>query len=90
MSGYINVDAAIKAAKDALEAKRVILEQIAIVRTDLRHAVTMGATSPEQTKWIEEQFPLRERTTDPKERVAKAEQALAEAKAKVAPPLKAA
>lgn len=63
---YIDVDAAIKVAKDVLKRKAAIMDEQDIVRSDLRHAVTMGATSPEQAKWIGEQFPLRKRNTKAK------------------------
>ena len=33
----------------------------AALRTDLRNAVSRKETTPEQTRWIGEQFPLRER-----------------------------
>ena len=60
-SSYINVEAAIAAAKVALAEKRRAMEKVAIVRTDLRNAVTMGAASKGQADWIEGQFPIRER-----------------------------
>lgn len=58
---YIDVDAAIAAAKSALKDRSNAMARVGIVRTDLRNAVTMGAATPEQRKWIEEQFPVRER-----------------------------
>lgn len=58
---YIDVDAAITAAKQALDEKNRAMEKVAIIRTDLRNAVTMGGTSKEQTEWIEGTFPIRER-----------------------------
>ena len=61
MPGYMDVDAAIKVATKLLGEKRVIMVQLDTVRTDLRNAVARKEASPEQTKWIEEQFPLRER-----------------------------
>ena len=61
MPGYMDVDAAIKVAKKFLGEKRVIMVQLDTVRTDLRNAVSRKETTPEQTKWIGEQFPLRER-----------------------------
>ena len=61
MPGYMDVDAAIKVAKKILGEKRVIMVQLDTVRTDLRNAVSRKETTPEQTKWIGEQFPLRER-----------------------------
>ena len=61
MPGYMDVDAAIKVAKKILGEKRVIIVQLDTVRTDLRNAVSRKETTPEQTRWIGEQFPLRER-----------------------------
>ena len=61
MPGYMDVDAAIKVATKLLGEKRVIMVQLDTVRTDLRNAVARKEASPEQTKWIGEQFPLRER-----------------------------
>ena len=61
MPGYMDVDAAIKVAKKILGEKRVIMVQLDTVRTDLRNAVSRKETTPEQTRWIGEQFPLRER-----------------------------
>lgn len=71
--GYIDVDAAIREAKKLQGEKDSVLQRLSIIRTDLRNAVTMKAANAEQTKWIEEQFPLRERTTDPQEQLAKIE-----------------
>lgn len=81
---YIDVDAAIASAKKSMAEKNAATAKVGIVRNDLRNAVTMGATTPEQTKWIEEHFPARERVTDPTEQVAKAEQRLAEVREKAA------
>ena len=86
---YIDVNAAIEAAKQALAEKQSAMDKVAIIRTDLRNAVTLGATTPEQTKWIEEQFPLRERETDPAAKVQKLREQLAQAE-KAARPVKAA
>ena len=61
MPGYMDVDAAIKVAKKILGEKRVIMVQLDTVRTDLRNTVSRKETTPEQTRWIGEQFPLRER-----------------------------
>lgn len=65
-SGYIDVDAAIKVAKDVLRRKAAIMEELDVVRSDLRHAVTMRAASPDQARWIGEQFPMRKRETKAK------------------------
>lgn len=83
MASYINVDTAISEAKRLQREKAKILEQLAIVRTDLRNAVTTKATSAEQTKWIEEQFPIRERETDPAVRLAREEAKVVELRKKV-------
>jgi hypothetical protein len=66
MAGYMDVDKAIETAKKLVGEKRAVLAQIDTVRSDLRHAVTRKETSSEQTKWIEETFPIRERTRKPK------------------------
>lgn len=63
---YIDVAAAIKVAEDVLKRKAAIMDEQDIVRSDLRHAVTMRAVTPEQEKWIGEQFPLRKRKTTKK------------------------
>ena len=63
---YINVDAAIKAAEALLKQHRAIQDKIAIVRQDLRNAVTMGGANGEQAKWIGDTFPVRERKTKTK------------------------
>lgn len=73
MAAYIDVKAAIQEAEAILKEKGKIMDKLAIVRSDLRNAITMGVANPEQTKWIEEQFPVRERTTDPAEQLQKAE-----------------
>jgi len=67
MTGYIDIPAAIAQAQKLLAEKRRVLEQIDIVRTDLRHAVTMGGASAEQKKWVEDTFPLVERKRKKKE-----------------------
>lgn len=59
--GYMNVDAAIDIAQAKLKAKAAILKEIDTIRSDLRNAVSRRETTPEQTKWIGEQFPMRER-----------------------------
>jgi hypothetical protein len=59
--GYMNVDAAIEIAQTKLKAKAAILKEIDTIRSDLRNAVARKETTPEQTKWIGEQFPIRER-----------------------------
>lgn len=66
MAGYIDVDAAIKVAQAALKRKGEVLKEIDVVRSDLRHADEMGSVTPEQRRWIKEQFPIRERNRNPK------------------------
>ena len=61
MAGYINVEAALAEAKKLLAAKTKVMEEIDIVRTDLRNAVKRKEANAEQAKWIGEQFPLQER-----------------------------
>lgn len=65
-TGYIDVDAAIEVAKDVLRRKAAIMEEQDIVRSDLRHAVTMKAANADQARWIGEQFPMRKRETKAK------------------------
>lgn len=60
--GYMNVAAAIEAAKEALKQRQRSLKVLDVIRTDLRNAVTRGEGTPEERKWIGEQFPVRERT----------------------------
>lgn len=78
MSAYIDVSAAIKEAERLLAEKAKVMEKVAIIRTDLRNSITMGVANPEQTKWIEEQFPQKERITDPEAQLAKAQARVAE------------
>ena len=61
--GYIDVDAAIKVAKRLITEKAAVMQNLDTVRTDLRNAVSRKETTPEQTQWIGEVFPLRERKT---------------------------
>lgn len=63
---YIDVDKAIEVGKQVLAEKRNLLDRIDIVRTDLRHAVTMGSATAEQKQWVAENFPLRARRARPK------------------------
>lgn len=60
-SSYIDVAAAIKAAESAIKDKYAALAKVDIIRTDLRNAVALGVTTPEQKQWIEATFPIRER-----------------------------
>ena len=83
MAGYIDVDAAIKAAKEALKKKAEAMDIVAVIRTDLRNAIKLKGAAPEQVKWIEETFPMRERETDPQARAAKLEAQVRELQAKV-------
>ena len=62
-AGYIDVDKAIEAAKRLITEKMAVMKNIDTVRSDLRNAVDRKETSPEQTKWIGETFPVRERQT---------------------------
>lgn len=71
MPGYMDIPAAIGVAKKMLDEKRQLLKNIDTVRADLRHAVERKEATPEQAKWIEETFPIRERNRKPK--AAKAE-----------------
>lgn len=66
MAGYMDVGKAIETAQALVKEKRKLLASIDTVRSDLRHAVTRKETTAEQTKWIEETFPLRERKRTPK------------------------
>lgn len=61
--GYIDVDAAIKVAQKMLKEKAAVMKNIDTVRSDLRNAVDRKETNAEQSKWIGETFPVRERVT---------------------------
>lgn len=61
MPGYIDVDAAIAEAKRLLSQHKEAQEKVAIVRTDLRNAVSLGQANAEQRKYITETFPVRTR-----------------------------
>lgn len=86
MAAYIDVQAAITAAKTALKEKDEVMERVSIIRTDLRNSITMKVATPEQVKWIEEHFPMRERETDPQKAIAKAEQRVAEMRKRASRP----
>lgn len=60
--GYMDVDKAIEAAKEAIKQRQASLKVLDIIRTDLRNAVARKEGTPEQQKWIQEMFPVRERT----------------------------
>lgn len=60
--GYMDVPKAVAEAKRLLAKKVDLNKEIDTVRSDLRNAVNRGETDESQTKWIGEQFPLRERT----------------------------
>jgi hypothetical protein len=57
----MDVTSAIEAAKQAITERQKSLKVLDIIRTDLRNAVTRGEGTPEERKWIQEQFPVRER-----------------------------
>lgn len=61
MASYIDIDAAIKVSKELQDRKSAVMEQIDIVRSDLRNAVKLGGGTPEQKQYVEETYPLRER-----------------------------
>lgn len=82
MAAYIDVSAAIKEAEHLLKQKADLMEKIQIVRTDLRNSVTMSVANAEQVQWIEEQFPVRERETDPAKQLAKAQEKVRELQAR--------
>lgn len=63
MPGYIDVGKAVEVARRLLDEKAEVMRNIDTVRSDLRNAVDRKETTPEQTKWIGETFPLRERAT---------------------------
>lgn len=67
MAGYIDVGAAIKVAEKMLKEKAEVMRNIDTVRSDLRNAVDRKETTPDQTKWIGETFPVRERTSKNKQ-----------------------
>lgn len=60
-SGYIDVPKAMEMAKKIVAEKEEVYERLDIVRADLRNAVKLKETTPEQTAWIEENFPVRQR-----------------------------
>ena len=62
MAGYINIDAAIQVSRKAQFQKAKILEEINMVRTDLRHAVRLGGATEEQRKYVLETYPNVKRT----------------------------
>ena len=85
MPGYMNVPAAIDEAKKLLDRKAKLLTSIDTVRSDLRNAVERKEADADQTKWIEEQFPVRERTRltdDEKKILADAKKAIEEKRKK--------
>ena len=63
MAGYMDVDAAMGVAKGLLKQKSALLKSIDTVRSDLRNAVERKETNADQTKWIGETFPVRERVS---------------------------
>lgn len=65
---YIDVDAAIKEAKQVLADKEKVYNRLTIVRSDLRNAVKVGGITPEQRKWINEQFPVVTRQRNAKDK----------------------
>jgi hypothetical protein len=62
MPSYIDIQAAIEAAKKLLVQHKKTQREIAIVRTDLRNAVELGGGTPDQRKWIADTFPVAKRT----------------------------
>ncbi len=66
MDSYIDVNRALANAETLLKQRKTLFDQIDIVRTDLRNAVTMNGTTAEQTAKIREMFPKRKRTTKTK------------------------
>lgn len=57
MASYINVSAAKAEAEKLLTEKDDLQKKIAIVRTDLRNAVTMNGATAEEKAWISKTFP---------------------------------
>jgi hypothetical protein len=66
MAGYIDVSKAITAAKAAIKQRQASLKILDTIRTDLRNAVARGEGTPEEQKWVADNFPIRERTRKPK------------------------
>lgn len=60
MAGYIDVGKAIETAEELATEYESVVARRAIVREDLRNAVTMKATTPEQAAKVAELFPARE------------------------------
>ena len=60
--GYMDVPKAITAAKAAIKQRQASLKVLDVIRTDLRNAVIRGEGTPEERKWIAEQFPVMQRT----------------------------
>jgi hypothetical protein len=61
MPGYMDVGAAINTAEKLLREKTALFKKIDTVRTDLRNSMTRGEPTADQSKWIEQHFPVRER-----------------------------
>jgi hypothetical protein len=61
MAGYIDVNAALTEAKDAVKNREGALRRVGIVRADLRHAVEQGTATAEQSAAIRGMFPPRTR-----------------------------
>lgn len=63
---YIDVPAAIKRAEQLKVERKQVIEREAIVRGDLRNAVKLGGTTPDQARKIAELYPEREQKADTK------------------------
>ncbi len=64
--GYMDIPKAITAAKAAIKQRQASLKVLDVIRTDLRNAVIRGEGTPDERRWIAEQFPVRTRTSKTK------------------------